>query len=75
MYSPSAICSASRAGLMTGRFPARAGVPSNVSSLQGRPGMPSSEVTVAEMLRDHGYRTGHVGTRHKYAQSVASAGL
>ena len=32
MYSPSAICSASRAGLMTGLYPARAGVPGNVSS-------------------------------------------
>ena len=32
MYSPSAICSASRAGMLTGRFPARAGVPGNVSS-------------------------------------------
>ena len=36
MYSPSAICSASRAGLMTGRFPARAGVPGNVSSQKAR---------------------------------------
>ena len=64
MYSPSAICSASRAGLMTGRFPARAGVPSNVSSQRGKPGMPGSEVTIAEMLRDNGYRTGHVGKWH-----------
>jgi len=39
MYAPSAICSASRAGLMTGRFPARAGVPGNVSSTRGQPGM------------------------------------
>ncbi|MGB7343189.1 MAG: sulfatase-like hydrolase/transferase [Pirellulaceae bacterium] len=64
MYSPSAICSASRAGLMTGRFPARAGVPGNVSSQQGHAGMPSSEITIAEMLRDAGYATGHVGKWH-----------
>ena len=36
MYSPSAICSASRAGLLTGRLPYRAGVPGNVSSQPSR---------------------------------------
>lgn len=64
MYSPSAICSASRAGLLTGRFPARAGVPGNVSSQEGVAGMPSGEVTLAELLRAGGYRTGHVGKWH-----------
>ncbi|WP_146507782.1 sulfatase family protein [Thalassoglobus neptunius] len=64
MYSPSAICSASRAGLMTGRFPARAGVPGNVSSSHGHAGMPASEVTIAEALKAAGYRTGHVGKWH-----------
>ncbi len=64
MDAPSAICSASRAGLMTGRFPYRAGVPGNVSSEQGKPGMPSDEVTMAEMLKAGGYTTGHVGKWH-----------
>jgi arylsulfatase A-like enzyme len=64
MYAPSAICSASRAGLMTGRYPARAGVPSNVSSQEGVAGMPTTEITIAEMLREAGYATGHVGKWH-----------
>ena len=64
MYSPSAICSASRAGLMTGRFPARAGVPGNVSSMKGVAGMPATEITIAELLRGAGYATGHVGKWH-----------
>jgi len=64
MYAPSAICSASRAGLMTGRFPARAGVPGNVSSTRGVAGMPTTEVTIAEMLGADGYVTGHVGKWH-----------
>ncbi len=64
MYAPSAICSASRAGLMTGRIPARAGVPSNVSSTKGHAGMPTEEVTIAEMLKRAGYATGHVGKWH-----------
>ncbi|TWU40547.1 sulfatase-like hydrolase/transferase [Novipirellula artificiosorum] len=64
MYSPSAICSASRAGLLTGRFPVRAGVPGNVSSQEGVAGMSPSEVTIAEQLKAAGYVTGHVGKWH-----------
>ena len=64
MYSPSAICSASRAGLLTGRFPPRAGVPGNVSSHKGNAGMPTTEITIAEMMKKAGYLTGHVGKWH-----------
>ena len=64
MLAPSAICSASRAGLLTGRFPARAGVASNVSSAKGQAGLPASEVTIAERLKSKGYTTGHVGKWH-----------
>jgi len=58
------VCSASRAGLMTGRYPLRAGMPGNASSTAGVAGMPSSEVTMAEMFRAAGYATGHVGKWH-----------
>ncbi|MEZ6058592.1 MAG: sulfatase-like hydrolase/transferase [Planctomycetaceae bacterium] len=64
MYAPSAICSSSRAGLMTGRFPVRAGVSGNVSSTHGEAGMPTGEVTLAELFKGAGYRTGHVGKWH-----------
>ena len=58
MYAPSAICSASRAGLMTGKIPARAGVPGNVSSMKGKSGMPTTEVTFAELMKGAGYKGG-----------------
>ncbi len=64
MYAPSAICSASRAGLMTGRFPPRAGVPANVSSMKGKAGMPPKEITIAEMFKSAGYATAHIGKWH-----------
>jgi arylsulfatase A-like enzyme len=64
MYAPSAICSASRAGLLTGKIPYRAGVPANVSSQPGVAGMPGSEYTLAELFRDNGYHTVHTGKWH-----------
>jgi len=64
MYSPSAICSASRAGLLTGRFPPRAGVPGNVSSHKGKAGLPTEEVIMAEIFKGAGYATAHVGKWH-----------
>ncbi|MDB2497369.1 sulfatase-like hydrolase/transferase [Verrucomicrobiales bacterium] len=64
MLAPSAICSASRAGLLTGQMPARAGVPANVSSAKGNSGMPTEKVTIAEALKKNGYATGHIGKWH-----------
>ena len=62
-HSAAPNCSPSRAGLLTGRTPSRVGIysylpPQHVMHLR------SEEITLAELLKDAGYRTGHFGKWH-----------
>lgn len=56
-------CGPSRAGLMTGRYPARFGMEFNLAytPFDERHGLPTQEKTVATYLKQAGYRTGIVG--------------
>ena len=61
--SASPVCSPSRAGLLTGRMPQRMGI-NQVFFPESFTGMDPEEITIAEILKDKGYRTAVVGKWH-----------
>ena len=62
-YAPSALCSPSRAGLLTGRTPYRTGVESWIPDGE-KISLGSNEITIARILKDRGYRTAVIGKWH-----------
>ena len=57
------VCSPSRAALLTGRYPTRVGVP-RVFFPQDKDGLNLDETTLANVLKDRGYRTMCIGKWH-----------
>ncbi|MDX1476787.1 MAG: sulfatase [Saprospiraceae bacterium] len=62
-YAAQAVCSASRAALLTGCYPNRIGIHQALMP-DARVGLHPDETTLAEMLREKGYRTGIFGKWH-----------
>jgi arylsulfatase A-like enzyme len=63
-YAAAPVCSPSRAALLTGRFPQRAGLANNASSNEGVAGMPGEQFTMGELFKTGGYKTAHIGKWH-----------
>ena len=72
MYSEPS-CTPTRVAMMMGRYPTRTGLTEAKTTLSGE-GLSAEEVTLAEVLRDGGYNTSHVGKWHmgEIAEAYAS---
>ena len=62
-YAAQPVCSASRAAILTGAYPNRIGI-YNAFGPTSDSGISHDEYTLAEMLKDNGYKTGIFGKWH-----------
>lgn len=62
-YAPANLCTPSRAGVLTGRYPIRTGLAKGVILQNDKRGLPTSEVTIAEALKP-AYATAMIGKWH-----------
>ncbi len=61
-YAASAVCSSTRASVLTGRYPLRFGITKHFNDRNRW--LPKSATTIAELLKGAGYTTAHVGKWH-----------
>ncbi|RBP35680.1 arylsulfatase [Roseimicrobium gellanilyticum] len=59
-----ALCTPSRAAIMTGRYPGRSGLATGVLRPDAANGLPTEELTLAEVAKTRGYVTGCIGKWH-----------